>query len=506
MLLPNNPAEKAALEEMGAVLATGDGVRAMLEAFGGRERCLMRFLRARQLKASAAAEAFRGTLSFRSEQCELLGPALAERVRQDGIADWWPGIFGGLTPDGSVVSFCRYRCMDAKELTQRFDDTQLSHFYLAWMERSLELQREAVSSAGQCPGAIDIYDMEGVTWSQMTAGLRLLSGVTRLAQAHYPENLRKAYVINAPSLFAGAWKLFARALGERTRQKFVISKGACRQELEVLLGGEPGGGGADTGGEAAGRMARLSGRFPPPTTVALRQGRHAEEVPMLPVDGGEQRKLESGGADGFLESNGRCHRWRLLWEWSVSDNSRPLEFGVERLPIDGGGGGDDDDDATSAAATAGGAGVSRSCACIGSPCLRYCGHGASIGGGCVGPGVGGGAGAARRQQRAGVLLGERARALPAALGGSRRGRPPAGAPHAAALGGRLHRSGLAGGSQASGAAATAARRRHRAGAAAPPPSAAAAAAAAAGQFRGGGGGRGLGAHHRTARASRAGHY
>jgi tartrate dehydratase alpha subunit/fumarate hydratase class I-like protein len=24
--------------------------------------------------------------------------------------------------------------------------------------------------------------------------------------------------------------------------------------------------------------------------------------------------------------------------------------------------------------------VSRSCACIGSPCLRYCGHGASIGG------------------------------------------------------------------------------------------------------------------------------
>jgi hypothetical protein len=27
------------------------------------------------------------------------------------------------------------------------------------------------------------------------------------------------------------------------------------------------------------------------------------------------------------------------------------------------------------------AAVSRSCACIGSPCLRHCGHGASIGGG-----------------------------------------------------------------------------------------------------------------------------
>jgi hypothetical protein len=31
-------------------------------------------------------------------------------------------------------------------------------------------------------------------------------------------------------------------------------------------------------------------------------------------------------------------------------------------------------------AAAAAAAVSRSCACIGSPCLRYCGHGASIGG------------------------------------------------------------------------------------------------------------------------------
>jgi hypothetical protein len=41
-----------------------------------------------------------------------------------------------------------------------------------------------------------------------------------------------------------------------------------------------------------------------------------------------------------------------------------------------------------AAAAAAVAQVSRSCACIGSPCLRHCGHGASIGGG-----GGGGAGA-----------------------------------------------------------------------------------------------------------------
>jgi hypothetical protein len=31
--------------------------------------------------------------------------------------------------------------------------------------------------------------------------------------------------------------------------------------------------------------------------------------------------------------------------------------------------------------------VSRSCACIGSPCLRHCGHGVSIGGGGGGGGV-----------------------------------------------------------------------------------------------------------------------
>ena len=82
---------------------------------------------------------------------------------------------------------------------------------------------------------VDIYDMEGVGWKQLASGMRLLSGVLSVAQEHYPENLNRAFLINAPKTFAGAWKLISAAIDSRTKQKFVISKvtifSCCFEEM-----------------------------------------------------------------------------------------------------------------------------------------------------------------------------------------------------------------------------------------------------------------------------------
>ena len=56
------------------------------------------------------------------------------------------------------------------------------------------------------------------------------------AQEHYPENLWRAYIINAPSIFHGAWRLIASVIDKRTQAKFCIRKDRCTQALASVLG------------------------------------------------------------------------------------------------------------------------------------------------------------------------------------------------------------------------------------------------------------------------------
>lgn len=86
---------------------------------------------------------------------------------------------------------------------------------------------------------VDIYDMEGVRWGQMSSGMRLLSGVLSVAQDHYPENLSQAFLVNVPGFFAGSWRLISAAIDKNTQQKIVISKDGGTDALDAVLGWAP---------------------------------------------------------------------------------------------------------------------------------------------------------------------------------------------------------------------------------------------------------------------------
>ena len=49
-------------------------------------------------------------------------------------------------------SYWRFRYIEPDELRSRFDDEQLTRFYVAWMERGLALQREVRPCAGHSCG------------------------------------------------------------------------------------------------------------------------------------------------------------------------------------------------------------------------------------------------------------------------------------------------------------------------------------------------------------------
>lgn len=244
MMAAGSIEESAALDRLRSrLLSSGDFSKAagrqMLAAFGGVELCLLRFLRARDLDASRARAALLATLAFR-EQNSVGTPETLATAHADGVGDWWCGTFAGRTESGCPVTYWRFRCIEADQLKQRFDESQLKRFYIAWMERGLALQREITSQlpAGS-PGNVDIYDLEGVGWRQLSSGARLLSGVLSVAQEHYPENLKQAVVVNAPATFTGAWRVISAVVDKSTQEKFIIRKDGAEQALDALLGGGP---------------------------------------------------------------------------------------------------------------------------------------------------------------------------------------------------------------------------------------------------------------------------
>ena len=235
--------ENAALDRLRSrLLSSGEfsnaAGRQMLAAYGGVDLCLLRFLRAqRGLDVRAAHAKLSATLAFR-EQNGVGMPETMAAAHRDGVGDWWCGTFAGRTQNGCPVTYWRFRCIEVEQLQQRFDEEQLKRFYIAWMERGLALQREVVAEriAG-CPGNVDIYDLEGVGWRQLSSGARLLSGVLSVAQDHYPENLKQAIVVNAPATFTAAWRVISAVVDKKTQEKFVIRRDGAEQVLETLLGG-----------------------------------------------------------------------------------------------------------------------------------------------------------------------------------------------------------------------------------------------------------------------------
>ena len=54
-------------------------------------------------------------------------------------------------------------------------------------------------------------------------------------QAHYPETMHKAYILNAPKIFALIWKIIKPVLADRVVARIVIATDSREEELRKLL-------------------------------------------------------------------------------------------------------------------------------------------------------------------------------------------------------------------------------------------------------------------------------
>ncbi|EIW79141.1 CRAL TRIO domain-containing protein [Coniophora puteana RWD-64-598 SS2] len=184
---------------------------------------LMKFLRARNLSPSEAAEMLQSTLRWR--QSFNVEAAMKEEY-PSGVFDRLGANFGR-DKEGRPVSYNLYGNAGAA-----FDDVQrFLRWRVAFMERDIQfLDFETVDQI------LQVHDYEGVSMSSRTTNSKnAASEATSIFQGHYPELLYRKFFVNVPTFLTWIFWIFKPLLSAATLAKMSVVGSGPRAIGPVLL-------------------------------------------------------------------------------------------------------------------------------------------------------------------------------------------------------------------------------------------------------------------------------
>lgn len=220
---------------------------ATVNAFGGEECCFRRFLLATRMNVSMANVKLRKTIQWRKEvrANEVLKDPSFQAV-WDLMLPLWPERLVAQTSQGNPLTYFDILKGISTCQTKIWTDSNVQMFYVTWMELSLQLQRrgrEKCGPQGDCdnmPATVVVYNMKDLHLGHVVTaalGLRSFGKILAIIDEHYPENLHKAYIINAPFVFYKViWPMVRRALDTRTVANIHISADSSTEHLKAELG------------------------------------------------------------------------------------------------------------------------------------------------------------------------------------------------------------------------------------------------------------------------------
>ena len=210
------------------------------ERWGCRDRCLLSYLRNSDVNFSTdkAVKRLKASLTFWNDTGLDREADIQGQMERHPLHTVWPMSFPLTTPCGCPVQFCRVAAVKPSQLTKSPAGEEGLRTYLSlWLARALELQA-AIQRTRHCKGTYDVYDCQGASWAQMDLGaLRTIGKLMAVGEAHFPDNLYKCFVINAPSWASFVWGTIKPFLGESTKRKISIST-SVPPALTEALGGE----------------------------------------------------------------------------------------------------------------------------------------------------------------------------------------------------------------------------------------------------------------------------
>jgi|EP01046_Picozoa_sp_COSAG06_P006736 hypothetical protein len=187
-----------------------------------------------------AAAGLKATLEFRAEfRVDSAESELKESGVMDHVMPHWCCAYGPTAPDGSPVLYWHAAKLDAGAMFEHVDEAQFTQFFCYWMERGLAAQRESIRRGLEPAGVIEVYDLSGVSlYALSSSSTRMFGRVLGLGQLHYPENLTKGYLINAPWFFARGYDMVKPMLNASTVEQLEIFSDDAADALRDLMGPE----------------------------------------------------------------------------------------------------------------------------------------------------------------------------------------------------------------------------------------------------------------------------
>jgi hypothetical protein len=198
-----------------------EGVRVIREKFGERVKDfsdyqIVKFLIARKYEIPKVVEMLDNHLKWR----EQFKPS-ADECFPPEMADFYPIGFGdGLDRENSLLYFERPgnagKC-HPKDFVKMFGIPRISRWHASIMQDGVE-RLHAHPTAKRITTVVDLSNLGDSDKQVINFG----KAIAKIDQDNYPEHLNKMFIINAPTVFTGIWKLIRLFVDDRTKAKIHV--------------------------------------------------------------------------------------------------------------------------------------------------------------------------------------------------------------------------------------------------------------------------------------------
>lgn len=196
-------------------------VRAPEDSYWASDHALRRVLGARRFDVDKALHMLEEIVRWRNEvqAWRFLDPAFYREP--EALRRWFPWGFAGVDKEGFPVLIERIGHADLLGMHDAVGTDEFLRWVIFYHETQERMMRTACAALGKDRHKMTvIVDLRGYNMRLASPStLAVLNKRTRLEEDHYPEVVKRLFLINTPSLFASVWTVVAYFMDEGTRNK-----------------------------------------------------------------------------------------------------------------------------------------------------------------------------------------------------------------------------------------------------------------------------------------------
>ncbi|KAA6424603.1 MAG: sec14 cytosolic factor [Trebouxia sp. A1-2] len=211
-----------------------------------RERTLGRFLRARKMNITAAADMLQNTVKWRTEaKIEECLETFLPDDKDNKLRRFLPSGFLGFDKGGSPVWMEHAAAIDVPGMEAA--GISLEDFAMEYM-----VNCKYVEATEKCGHPVDshcvILDLAGLRMSMLNQNtIKVFKSMSGIYQDHYPELMSRMFLVNIPLMFAAVWKVLQMFVDDRVKAKIrflrkadfhILHEFVDRDSLPESLGGK----------------------------------------------------------------------------------------------------------------------------------------------------------------------------------------------------------------------------------------------------------------------------